>query len=114
MAGMILIALISTIPALLAWLVLRLFGFSNKTWRSVCSSLAGGLIVSGMFMWEDAEQGFCCREYKATVFTELEFYLPLAVLFALLALPMVLAADWGAKRFAIRKAENDETADPLK
>ncbi|MFM5893641.1 MAG: hypothetical protein ACKOQM_04325 [Novosphingobium sp.] len=57
-------------PYLLTW-VLLLFAMPNRPLvRALTSALAGGLVWGGLVFWEDWAEGFCCREYPATLWTE--------------------------------------------
>lgn len=79
-------------PSFLFWAVLGLTPRIGRWWRIVIGALGGGAAFSAALMWEDAADGFCCREYPATVWTELSLYVPLG-LFAVAGSIVLLAAD---------------------
>lgn len=57
-------------PALIAWLALLFWVQSGPIVRVVAASGIGGIVLGGMTFWDDWPQGFCCREYSATLWTE--------------------------------------------
>ena len=93
MLGLILILMLASIPAVLAWFFVDLLPFKRRIWPKIIGALSGGLLVAGLMMWNDAQEGFCCREYKATAWTELWFYVPLCLVLALTAYPVIAFAS---------------------
>jgi hypothetical protein len=75
--------LVFTGPPLVIWLLLGWLTRIAGVWRIVLSGFLIGALYSALLMWEDATGGFCCREYPATVWTEVPLYLLFALGFAL-------------------------------
>ena len=75
--------LIFTIPPLLIWLLLSRLTRISGVWRLAASGLLVSILYSTLLMRDDAAEGFCCREYHATIWTEMPFYTLLAFAFAL-------------------------------
>lgn len=81
------------VPALLAWGGLSFFPRLSRGWRIAMAALVAGMLFSGLLMWLDAAEGFCCREYPATVWTELWLYIPVGLLFSVAASLVLFVAD---------------------
>jgi hypothetical protein len=86
------------IPTIVIWLILSRVAKLHRWLNIFASGLAAGLLFSGILMWEDAAEGFCCREYHATVLTELAMYLPLALGFAVVAWVTLVVIDFALTR----------------
>jgi hypothetical protein len=68
-------------PYLLAWLLLVRFTEIHRNLRIGLAALAGGIVWSVGSFLDDYEAGFCCREYVATVRTELWTIMPGTLVF---------------------------------
>jgi hypothetical protein len=97
--GYLVLWLLLGTTGLAVWGLSLLLLSRTKAWlRVTISSLSSGVIWSGLFMWEDAADGFCCREYHASVWTELYMYVPLAIVFAGASALVVAMADFFRRR----------------
>jgi hypothetical protein len=93
MLGLVVLFALANGPAILVWFLVDLFPVRSRLWPKIFGALCGGLFLSGMLMWDDAQEGFCCREYKATALTELWFYTLVAFVLALVFYPAVALAS---------------------
>lgn len=104
--GLSFLAILAAIPAVLIFLAIEAWLLKFSRYSKVAAALSGGILVSGLFMANDAETGFCCREYRATFLTELWLYVPLALSSAFIAYPIVaLVARIRRKIIGRRNAE---------
>ena len=90
--GLVFVVLLAAIPAVAALLVLDFIFPLRRRTTMIGALFIAGALPSGLLMMEDAEQGFCCREYPATYLTELGLYIPLALVMALFAWPIAAIA----------------------
>lgn len=81
------------VPAAVAWLLLGYVPRVRRFTRIVLGALIGGMVSSGAIMWEDGVDGFCCREYHATAWTELPMYALQALSFAVLSAAILALCD---------------------
>ena len=96
------IGLLVTVPSMVISLILRRVTPIGRWLRVAVSCLVVGLVYSALLMWDDAAAGFCCRQYHATAWTEMAFYVPLALLFALLGAVVLAPFEWLVGRLVAR------------
>jgi hypothetical protein len=57
-------------PYVIPWLLIVRFTSIRPMNRVIIASLVGGAFFGTLSFLDDYEQGFCCREYSATIWTE--------------------------------------------
>lgn len=106
LSGLSFLIALSAVPAVLIFLAIEVWLARFIKFPQIAAALCGGALVSALLMINDAETGFCCREYHATVLTELWLYIPMALVSALFAYPIVAIAAW-ISRSIVRKRNAD-------
>ena len=76
--GLLNLALCLIVPVIAFWFLLRRVGAFGRWWPIIIGGLLNGAIFSLLLMGDDANEGFCCREYRATAWAEI----PLSIAFA--------------------------------
>ena len=87
-----------SIPTLIVWKVLRAIPSFPTRGRVAVAAFIGALPLAVFVFWADATEGFCCREYPATVWTELPGFGLMVLMFAVLGYLVAAVAERLASR----------------
>lgn len=96
------LVLFVSVSSIIVWLAVDWLMPRHTRIAKALGPIVVGASLSGLLMFDDAQQGFCCREYKATYFTELWLYIPIALLAAAVSYPSVALAHLIKRKLADR------------
>lgn len=80
-------------PYLISWVLLLCAMPKRPIVRSLAAAMAGGMVWGGLVFRGDWAEGFCCREYPATLWTEKWVFVLDIALFALPGLIPIAALE---------------------